>query len=90
MITLKLASPIEPTTDIRAIQVLERKSSCKLGRNSSLAKRSYNVKLVISGSDPEPKDPDDSIIGLDTGITNRLADSESGFYDTPELYTGHR
>ena len=84
-LTLKLASPIEPTTDIRAIQVLERKSSCRLGRNSSLAKRSYNVNLVISVPDPEPKDSDISILGLDTGITNRLADSESGFYDTHEL-----
>ena len=86
-LTLKLASPIEPITDIRAIQILERKSSCRLGRNSSLTKRSYNVNLVISIPDPEPKDPDTSILGLDTGITNRLADSESGFYDTPELYT---
>ena len=86
-LTLKLASPIEPTTDIRAIQILERKSSCRLGRNSSLAKRSYNVNFVISIPDPESKDPDDSIIGLDTGITNRLADNELCFYDTPELYT---
>ena len=86
-LTLKLASPIELDTDIRAIQVLERKSSCRLGRNSSLAKRSYNVNLVISVPDPEPKDSDISILGLDTGIVNKLVDSELCFYDTPELYT---
>ena len=83
-LTLKLASPIPLDTDIRAIQVLERKSSCRLGRNSSFAKRSYNVNFVISIPDPEPK-PEDSILGLDTGITNRLADDELCFYDTPEL-----
>ena len=85
-LTLKLASPIPLDTDIRAVQVLERKSSCRLGRNSSFTKRSYNVNFVISIPDPEIK-PEDSILGLDTGIANKLADSESGFYDTPELYT---
>ena len=80
-VSLRLAHPIPDSADVRAIQVLERKSSLRGGRNRSLRARSYEIRLIVHVPDPAQKDPLDNPVGLDTGITHTLADSNGNFHD---------
>ena len=82
-ITLNLIRPILLDTTIKSIQVLERKSSLRCGRNSPLSTRKYDVHIQIEVPDPVSKNLLDNPVGLDTGIANTLADSDGNFHEQP-------
>ena len=83
---LKLQEPVSTDVDIRAVQILERKSSCRKSRNRSLSDRSYNIHLIINIPDPEPKEILDKPVGIDLGIAHTVADSHGNFYDQPKIH----
>ena len=81
---LQLARPIPKDADIRAVQILERTSSTRRGRNRPLESRSYEIHLVIREGDPDEKDPWTRQVGLDAGVNHVLTDSDGRHYDIPE------
>lgn len=87
-LTVELAKPVPPDTDVRALQIRERPSSIKQGRNRPLEERSYNINLIIRQPDPEPKNPVGKTIGLDAGVTHVLTDSEGNHHDPDIPRTG--
>ena len=80
---LQLAHPIPDDADIRTVQIIERESSARRGRNRPLESRSYEINLVIREGDPEEKDPWTGQVGLDAGVNHVLTDSDSRHYDIP-------
>ena len=81
---LRLARPIPKDADIRSVQILERTSSTRRGRNRPLESRSYEINLVIREGDPDEKDPWTRQVGLDAGVNHVLTDSDGRHYDIPE------
>ena len=71
-----MARPIPENSDIRTVQILERDSSARRGRNRPLESRSYEINLVIREDDPGEKDPWTGQVGLDAGVNQVLTDSE--------------
>ena len=83
-LTIALVKPIDPHTDVRTVQIMERESSRKQGRNRPLHRRNYEVNLVINVPDPEQKSPWDNPTGLDAGKVNTLTDSQGRTFRHPE------
>ena len=83
-LTLGLIYPLPLDANIKAIQILERKSSLRCnGRNSPLSCRKYDAHVQVYTPDPTPKNPLDNPVGLDTGIANTLTDSDGNFHEQP-------
>ena len=70
--------------DIRAVQIRERKSSIRRGRNRPLKDRSYNAVLILNVEDPEEKTPWQNPVGLDAGIVHNLTTSDGRHIDQPK------
>ena len=83
-LTIRLAKPIDPDTDVRTLQIFERQSSRKKGRNRPLSHRSYEINIVTYVPDPEERPPWDNPAGLDAGKVNALTDSDGRRYHHPE------
>ena len=81
---IPLASRIPRETDIRTVQIRERKSSIRRGRNRPLKDRSYRITFIVQVDDPEEKVPWDNPVGLDAGVVHNLTDSEGRHFDQPE------
>ena len=81
---LPLGKAIREDTDLRAVQIKERKHSRRKGRNRPLRVRQYDVTLVVHTPDPPEKLPFDNPVGLDAGIIHHLTDSQGRHYDLPE------
>ena len=59
-VTITLATPVPPDTDIRAVTITERRSARRRGRNRPLHQRSYRVILIVSVPDAPDKVPWDN------------------------------
>ena len=81
---ISLASRIPKSCDIRTVQIRERDSSIRRGRNRPLRDRSYRINLIIQVGGPEEKVPWTNPAGLDAGVVHNLTDSEGNHFDQPK------
>ena len=83
-LVLQLSTRIPEKADIRAVQVRERESSIKRGRNRPLSHRSYDAVLILNVKDPEEKAPWQKPIGLDAGVVHNLTTSDGRHIEQPK------
>ena len=83
-IVLQLSTRIPEKADIRAVQIRERKSSIRRGRNRPLSHRSYKVVLILDMDDPEEKAPWQNPLGLDAGVVHHLTTSDGRHIEQPK------
>ena len=81
---IQLSTRVPEKADIRAVQIRERKSSIRRGRNQPLEDRSYNVVLILNVNDPEEKTPWQNPVGLDAGIVHNLTTSDGRHIEQPK------
>ena len=73
---ITLADPVPPDADVRAVNITERRSSRKRGRNRTLKSRSYRISLIVRIPDPPNKMPWDNPTGIDMGIINTVTHAD--------------
>ena len=83
-LVLQLSTRVPEKADIRAVQMRERKSSIKRGRNRPLKDRSYEAVLILNVNDPEEKTPWQNPVGLDAGVVHNLTTSDGRHIDQPK------
>ena len=83
-IVLQLSTRIPEKADIRAVQVRERESSIRRGRNRPLSHRSYNAVLILNVDDPEERVPWQNPVGLDAGVVHNLTTSGGHHIEQPK------
>ena len=83
-LVIQLSTRIPEKADIRAVQIRERKSSIKRGRNRPLTHRSYNAVLILNVDDPEEKAPWQNPLGLDAGVVHNLTTSDGRHIEQPK------
>ena len=83
-LTLGLARPLPEGADVRAMQVIERESSVKQGRNRPAHDRSYDVRLVLWLEDPPMRCGFTNPVGLDIGKAILVAASDGERYGMPD------
>ena len=83
-IVLQLSTRIPENADIRAVQIRERKSSIRRGRNQPLSHRSYDAVLILNVDDPEERVPWQNPVGLDAGVVHNLTTSDGRHIDQPK------
>ena len=83
-LVLTLARPIAADADVRAVQIIERTSSVRRGRNRPYHGRSYDIRLIIRVADPPERDEFENPVGLDIGKAIRVAASDGCEYHMPE------
>ena len=83
-LVIQVSTRIPENADIRAVQIRERKSSIRRGRNRPLKDRSYNAVLILNVDDPEGKTPWQNPVGLDAGIVHNLTTSDGRHIEQPK------
>ena len=83
-LTMSLARPLPKDVDVRAMQVMERASSVRRGRNRPGHDRSYDVRLVVWVDDPPVRSDFLNPVGLDIGKAILVAASDGERYGMPE------
>ena len=83
-LTLELARPLPPDANIRALNIMERRSSRSKGRNRPLSNRSYDLHLIIEVPDPEPKFPLANPTGVDVGVANTVSTADGRHFRQPD------
>ena len=83
-LVIQVSTRIPEKADIRAVQIRERKSSIRRGRNRPLSHRSYNVVLILNVDDPEEKAPWQNPLGLDAGVVHNLTTSDGRHIEQPK------
>lgn len=81
---LQLAKSIPAGSRIVTVHIRERDSSIKQSRNRPLEQRSYEINLVLSAPDPEPKNILGKTVGQDVGVAHTLTDSDGNHHDRPQ------
>ena len=77
-VTVRLARPLPKDAHVRALQVIERTSSVRRGRNRPGHDRSYDVRLVVWVDDPLARSDFLNSVGLDIGKAILVAASDGG------------
>ena len=83
-LTVRLARPLPKDVDVRALQVIERASSVRRGRNRQGHDRNYDVRLVLWVDDPLERCDFLNPVGLDIGKVILVAASDRESYGMPE------
>ena len=83
-VTINLAKRLPINQEVKSVQITERPSSVRKGRNRPLGTRSYHINLTFSQPDPPQKELPGNSTGIDAGIVHAVTTSADQHFDYPD------